>query len=241
MKTVILAGGFGTRFAEETDDKPKPMVKIGDWPIIWHIMSGYASWGHNDFIIACGYKGDIIRDYFTNILSQSDDPPDWRVDCVDTGLETMTGGRLLRLKDKLSDSPFMVTYGDGVGDIDVESLIEFHRSHGKLATVTAVRPPARFGCLELDNDHVTSFAEKSPASAGWINGGFFVFEPEVLSFIEDDTTKLEAAPLVKLAEQGDLMAFKHRGYWKPMDTLREKRELEADWRYEDAPWVSRKN
>ncbi|MDG2032363.1 MAG: sugar phosphate nucleotidyltransferase, partial [Rhodospirillales bacterium] len=196
MKTVILAGGFGTRFAEETDDKPKPMVKIGDRPIIWHIMSGYASWGHKDFIIACGYKGDIIRDYFTNILPQSDTPPDWRVDCVDTGLETMTGGRLLRLKEKLSDRPFMATYGDGVGDIDLNSLLEFHGNHGKLATVTAVRPPARFGCLELDNDHVTSFAEKSPASAGWINGGFFVFEPEVLNFIEDEMTKLEAAPLV---------------------------------------------
>ena len=150
----------------------------------------------------------------------------------------MTGGRLLRLKDELSDSPFMVTYGDGVGDIDLNSLLEFHENHRRLATVTAVRPPARFGCLELDNDHVTSFAEKSPASAGWINGGFFVFEPEVLSFIEDDKTKLEAAPLAKLAEQGELMAFKHRGYWKPMDTLREKRELEADLQNKNAPWVS---
>ncbi|MBN07669.1 MAG: glucose-1-phosphate cytidylyltransferase [Rhodospirillaceae bacterium] len=239
MKTVILAGGFGTRFAEETEDKPKPMVRIGDRPIIWHIMSVYASWGYKDFIIACGYKGEIIRDYFQNILPQSDNPPDWRIDCVDTGLKAMTGGRLLRLKDKLSDSRFMVTYGDGVGDIDLNSLLEFHKNHRRLATVTAVRPPARFGCLELDNDHVTSFAEKSPASAGWINGGFFVFEPEVLSFIEDDQTKLEAAPLVKLAEQGELMAFKHRGYWKPMDTLREKRELEADWQNKNAPWVSR--
>ena len=236
MKIVILAGGFGTRLAEETDNTPKPMVKIGGRPIIWHIMNIYAHWGHSDFIVACGYKEKAFRDYFTNILPGSENPPDWKVQCVDTGLKTMTGGRLLRLKDKVSDAPFMVTYGDGLGNVNLGRLLDFHRSHGKLATVTAVRPPARFGCLELDNNRVTNFAEKAPASAGWINGGFFVFQPGVLDFITDDSIKLEAEPLTDLAKQEQLMAFKHEGYWKPMDTLREKRELENDWQTGNAPW-----
>lgn len=234
MKVVILAGGLGTRLSEETQKIPKPMVEIGGQPMLCHIMNIYAAHGFKDFIVACGYKAEVIEDYFAeNPLS------DGRVECVDTGLETMTGGRLLRLKDLIGEGPFMVTYGDGVGAIDITALAAFHKSHGKPATVTAVHPPARFGGLELEGNRVDVFAEKSPAHAGWINGGFFVFEPSVLDYIEDDATSLEAAPLRRLAEEDQLMAFRHEGFWKPMDTLREKNELEALWEEGAAPWKIR--
>jgi glucose-1-phosphate cytidylyltransferase len=255
MKTVILAGGLGSRLAEETVRKPKPMVEIGGRPMLWHVMNIYAEYGHRDFIVACGYKGELIKEFFANyhlhvgdllvdmntgaIKTINNNGPKWQIHCIDTGLETMTGGRLLRMKPHLSNGQFMVTYGDGVANIDIEALVHFHNQHGKLATVTAVRPPARFGGLELNGDQVSSFAENSPASAGWINGGFFVFEPEVLDLIESDTTKLEAGPLTELAAQGELMAFKHRGFWKPMDTLREMQELEILWGEGDAPWTIR--
>ncbi len=231
MKIVILAGGLGTRLSEETRKIPKPMVKIGGRPVLWHIMNIYAAHGFMDFIVACGYKAEVIEDYFTE-----NPPSDGRVECVDTGLETMTGGRLLRLKDLIGEGPFMVTYGDGVGAIDITALAAFHKSHGKPATVTAVHPPARFGGLELDGDRVDVFAEKSPAHAGWINGGFFVFETSVLDYIDDDATSLEAAPLRRLAEKDQLMAFRHEGFWKPMDTLREKNELQDLWDEGAAPW-----
>ena len=253
MKTVILAGGFGTRLSEETDTKPKPMVEIGGRPLLWHIMRIYAQYDQNDFIIACGYKGEMIKDYFANFHQNDGEliadknlrkaesldnaSPSWSICCVDTGYDTMTGGRLLRLKPFLTDGRFMVTYGDGVSNINIEKLLEFHKGHGKLATVTAVRPPARFGGLEIEDDKVTSFVEKSPASAGWINGGFFVFEPDVLNYIDGPSTKLEAEPLSQLAQLGELMVYRHQGFWKPMDTLREMRELETLWNDGNAPWT----
>jgi len=253
MRTVILAGGLGTRLSEETAVKPKPMVEIGGRPILWHIMNIYAAHGFTDFLVACGYRGEVIKEYFANFHLQSADvfvdlatgaveakaprTPSWRVGCVETGLDTMTGGRLIALRSLLADEPFMVTYGDGVGDIDITALVQFHRSHGRLATVTAVRPPSRFGGMEVAEDGaVAEFAEKSPVHAGWINGGFFVFEPQVLDYIADGSTKLEAEPLTRLAEDGQLMAFRHENFWKPMDTLREKRELEALWQSGAAPW-----
>ncbi len=253
MKTVILAGGLGTRLAEETDVKPKPMVEIGGKPMLWHVMSIYGRHGFRDFVVACGYKGEVIKEYFANFRIHTSDlfvdlgtgeakalssrAPDWRVWCVDTGQDVMTGGRILRLRDHLSDGTFMATYGDGVGDVDIGGLAAFHRAHGKLATVTAVRPPARFGNLTLDGDRVASFSEKAPIHEGQINGGFFVFEPQALDYIDGDDTRLEDAPLRRLAEDGQLMAFQHEGFWRPMDTLREKRELEALWLSGAAPWA----
>ena len=252
MKTVILAGGFGTRLSEETTRKPKPMIEIGGRPMLWHIMNIYATAGFADFLVACGYRAEVIKVYFAEYFVRSSDifvnlatgevessgkqSPDWRVGCVDTGLDTMTGGRLLALRNHLEDKAFMVTYGDGVADIDIARLVEFHRSHGKLATVTAVRPPARFGGMTLDGDQVSVFAEKSPTQVGWINGGFFVFEPGVLDYIEGDQTRLEAEPLSRLADDGELVAFKHDSFWMPMDTLREKNELERLWDSPKPPW-----
>ncbi len=237
MKVVILAGGRGSRLAEETAVIPKPMVEIGGRPMLWHIMRVYAAHGFKDFIIACGYKGRAIEDYFAGFPRAEDGLlGDMTAACIDTGRHTMTGGRLLRLGERLSGT-FMLTYGDGVGDIDISALVRFHRAHGKPATVTAVRPPARFGGLELDGDRVSVFAEKSPAQAGWINGGFFVLEPEALGYIAGGDTRLEAEPLTRLAEDGQLMAYRHHGFWKPMDTLREKMELEAMWREGPAPWA----
>jgi glucose-1-phosphate cytidylyltransferase len=252
MKVVILAGGHGTRLAEETSARPKPMVEIGGKPILWHIMQIYAGNGFKDFLVACGYKGEMIKEYFHNYLTRSSDyfidlengscdivnrnGIDWRVGMIDTGLNTMTGGRLLRLKDWLKDGTFMVTYGDGVGNVDVRALVDFHRSSGKLATVTAVRPPARFGGLKLDGDSVCRFSEKSQTDEGWINGGFFVFEPEVLDYLTDDETILEREPLEDLASDDELVAFRHEGFWQPMDTLREKQQLEALWQTGRAPW-----
>jgi glucose-1-phosphate cytidylyltransferase len=252
MKVAILAGGLGTRLAEETATRPKPMVEIGGKPILWHIMNIYAAHGFKDFVVACGYRGEMIKDYFRHLFFQEADlminlldgtfrtlhahTPDWKIAVVDTGRDTMTGGRLLRLRKWLDGEPFMVTYGDGVGDVDVGALLAFHRAHGRLATVTAVRPPARFGGLVFDGDRVCEFSEKPQATAGWINGGFFVFEPGVLDYLEGDATILERGPLERLARDGELLAYRHDGFWQPMDTVRERQLLEQLWAAGDAPW-----
>jgi glucose-1-phosphate cytidylyltransferase len=252
MKVALLAGGLGTRLAEETDSVPKPMVEIGGKPMLWHIMRLYAHHGFNDFLVACGYKGEIIKQYFHNFHAHNNDyivnlqdgsrellnpgSIDWRVGVIDTGQNTMTGGRLSRLRDQLESERFMVTYGDGLGNVDIRSLLEFHESHGKLATVTAVRPPSRFGALHMEGDAVTNFSEKPQTEAGWINGGFFVFEPEVFEYLDDDDTVLEREPMERLAAAGQLHAFRHEGFWQPMDTLREKRLLESLCEGGNAPW-----
>ena len=252
MKVVLLAGGRGTRLAEETSIRPKPMVEIGGAPVLWHLMSAYASHGFRDFIVACGYKGEMIKAFFHDYAVQHSDfevdlgngavrllnTPriDWKVCVMDTGLDTMTGGRLLRLRPLLGGETFMVTYGDGLGNVDVRALLAFHRSHGKLATVTAVRPPARFGDLAIQGDQVRAFAEKPQTAEGWINGGFFVFEPGILDYIQSDETSLEQGPLERLAAEGQLMAYRHAGFWQPMDTLREKELLESLWSSGKAPW-----
>ena len=252
MQVVILAGGRGTRLAEETTLRPKPMVEIGGRPILWHIMQIYASHGFREFLIACGYKGEMIKEYFRNYAMRESDyrihlstgevdmvvpsPLDWDVGLVDTGLDTMTGGRLLRLRSWIGDATFMVTYGDGVGNVDVGALVAFHRAHGKLATVTAVRPPSRFGGLNLDGDRVREFSEKPQTGEGWINGGFFVFEPGVFDYLAGDGDILERAPLEEIADAGELMAFRHGGFWQPMDTIRERQLLESLWDEGRAPW-----
>ena len=252
MQVVILAGGRGTRLAEETSTRPKPMVEIGGRPILWHLMSFFASYGFKEFMVACGYKGDMIKEYFRNIYVHECDfvidlkdgslrtvnqsRIDWRVGVIDTGLETMTGGRMRRLRPFLGDETFLMTYGDGLSDVDVCKLVEFHKSHGKLATVTAVRPPSRFGSLRLADGRVEEFAEKAQADAGWINGGFFVLEPGVLDYIDGDDTSFEREPLERLANAGELMAFKHPDFFQPMDTLREREMLESLWASGNAPW-----
>ncbi len=252
MKVVLLAGGFGTRLSEETEQLPKPMVEIGGKPMLWHIMSIYAHYGLSDFIVACGYKGEVIKEYFHNFRIHSNDykidlrdgtcellnsnSVEWRVSMIDTGLETMTGGRLLRLRSLLEGERFMMTYGDGLGNVNIRELIEFHDSHGRLATVTAVHPPARFGALNLDGDAVKQFSEKPQTKEGWINGGYFIFEPGVFDYISDDSTILEHDPMERLAADDQLLAFRHRGFWQPMDTLREKRSLESLWHSGKAPW-----
>jgi glucose-1-phosphate cytidylyltransferase len=252
MKVVILSGGLGTRLAEETGTRPKPMVEIGGKPILWHIMSIYAAHGHKEFLVACGYKMELIKEYFNNFRLHTSDyridlgkgaleflndsKIDWCISVIDTGLETMTAGRILRLRRYLESDTFMVTYGDGVGDVDVSALVAFHRSHGKKATVTAVRPPARFGGLVLDGNRVNQFLEKPQTGEGWINGDFFVFEPSVLDMLGDDATPLERGPLEALAAEGELMAYFHDGFWQPMDTLREKQLLERLWSEGNAPW-----
>ncbi|WP_022854420.1 glucose-1-phosphate cytidylyltransferase [Thermodesulfatator atlanticus] len=253
MKVVILAGGFGTRLSEETHLKPKPMVEIGGKPILWHIMKVYSAYGFNDFIICLGYKGYVIKEYFANyFLHMADVTIDlknnkievhsakaepWRVTLVDTGLNTMTGGRIKRIQKFIGDETFMLTYGDGVGDIDIKTLVEFHKKHGKYATVTAVQPSGRFGALELDEkDNVLSFREKPRGDGAWINGGFFVLEPAVFDYIEGDETVWEREPLENLAKDGQLVAYKHRGFWKCMDTLRDKNELEKLWQSGNPPW-----
>lgn len=251
MRVIILAGGLGTRLAEETGTRPKPMVEIGGKPILWHIMNIYGAHGHSDFYVACGYLGHIIKEYFTNFVAHESDfrvdlstgettqlsPAryDWKIAAVDTGHDSLTGQRIKRLAPYVKDETFMVTYGDGVGNVDVTALLEFHRSHGKLATLTAVHPPARFGSLELAGGKVERFIEKSQMREGWINGGFFVFEPEVLDYIEGNVA-LEHDPLERLAAEGQLMAFTHADFWQPMDTLREKQLLEQMWAEGDAPW-----
>ena len=252
MRVIILAGGFGTRLSEETSLSPKPMLEIGGKPMLWHIMSIYASHGFKDFLVACGYKGEVIKQYFHSFLVHNSDlfinlkngscnvansaVPDWQIGIVDTGLNTLTGGRLLRLKNLIGDQTFMVTYGDGLADVDIKSLMAFHRGHGKFATITAVSPIARFGSLELNGDRVAQFAEKRQTGEGWINGGFFVFEPRVLDYVDDDQTSLEGKPLENLAAESQLMAYRHRGFWHPMDTMRDKQYLEALWASGKAPW-----
>ena len=252
MKTVILAGGMGTRLSEKTEDLPKPMVEIGGPPILWHIMKSYSAYGFDEFLVAVGYRGDAIKNYFLNYyylandfsirfdtgdLNVHDGDRDkWTVHVVDTGLTTQTGGRLKRLASWLGEETFMMTYGDGVSNVDLEKLVQFHRKHGKLATVTAVRPPARFGSLTFNGDLVAEFSEKPQVGEGWINGGFFVLEPEVLDFIDDDASIFEREPLERLAAAGELVAYRHEGFWQCMDTLRDVRLLEAIWNSGDAPW-----
>lgn len=254
MKVVILCGGLGTRLSEETQVRPKPMVEIGGRPILWHIMKMYERHGLKEFVLALGYKSDVIKDYFLNYHARQSDltvrlrdgevaysnptAEDWIVSLIDTGQASQTGGRVLRLRPHLrTGGTFMLTYGDGVSDVDLTALLAFHRAHGKLATVTAVRPPARFGDLCIESDRVTKFQEKPQAAGGSINGGFFVFEPAVLDFISDDTTVLEKAPLEQLAARGELMAYRHDGYWQSMDTLRDRQALEEVWASGNAPWT----
>lgn len=253
MKAVILAGGLGTRISEETHLKPKPMIEVGGKPILWHIMKIYSAHGVNDFVICCGYKGYLIKEYFANyFLHMSDvtfDMADnrmevhqkkaepWRVTLVDTGDDTLTGGRLKRVASYIgAEESFCFTYGDGISDVNIRASIEFHRSHGKFATVTAVLPPGRYGALERKGDLVTGFTEKPRGDGGLINGGFFVLSPRVLEYIEGDQSSWEGAPLAKLAALGQMMAFEHRGFWQPMDTLREKNILEELWVSGKAPW-----
>jgi glucose-1-phosphate cytidylyltransferase len=253
MKTIILAGGLGTRLQEETTLKPKPMVEIGGKPMLWHIMGCYASHGFREFVVALGYKGEVIKHYFLNyyhlrasltvdlgkgeVQVHDGEREDWRVHLVDTGTDTQTGGRLKRLAPWVSDGTFMLTYGDGVADVDVGKLVAFHKSHGKLATITAVRPPGRFGALGFDGDLVTHFAEKPQTGEGWINGGFFVLEPQVLDYIDGDQTLWEKEPLERLAKDRQLAAYHHEGFWQCMDTLRDVRFLEDLWSSGKAPWA----
>jgi glucose-1-phosphate cytidylyltransferase len=253
MKTVILAGGLGTRLAEETDLKPKPMVEIGGRPILWHIMKHYAHYGFDEFVVPLGYRGDLIRRYFldyatfrTNIsvdlgsgrVELEDQVPteSWRVHLIETGDKTNTGGRLLQLRRWLEGETFFLTYGDGVSNVDLDRLLAFHRAHGRLATVTAVRPPARFGGLQLDGDRVTAFTEKPEASEGWINGGFFVFEPAVFRYLRGLDDSLEHDALARIAADGQLRAFRHPEFWQSMDTLRDLRLLQTLWESDNPPW-----
>lgn len=255
MKVVILAGGLGSRLSEETHLRPKPMVEIGGRPILWHIMKLYHTHGLRDFIICCGFRGYVIKEYFANYALHMSDlsfdmsdntvhfhrqsAEDWRVTLVDTGENTMTGGRLKRVAPYLQgEESFCFTYGDGLSDVDISATIDFHKSHGRLATVTAVRPPARFGALKLDGDKVKGFIEKPEGEGGFINGGFFVLSNPALDRIENDQTSFEGEPLTELAEAGELRAFFHRGFWRPMDTLRDKTMLEALWTEGNAPWKS---
>ena len=231
MQVVILAGGFGTRLSEETDLIPKPMVRIGNIPILEHIMNFYSGFGHKDFVVALGYKADVIIQHF-----ETNKNPEFNVNLVDTGLETSTGGRIKKLVDVLDDE-FMLTYGDGLSNVNIDALLDHHRRFGKIATVTAVRPPARFGTIEISNGVVTKFAEKDPQDAGWINGGFFCLNKKVCDFISDSTTSFESEPLGHLVKIQELTAFEHNGFWQPMDTLRDKRTLESIWDKGDAPWL----
>ena len=231
MKTIILAGGLGTRISEETENKPKPMVLIGDKPILWHVMNIYATQGFDDFVVAAGYKAEIIDDWVKRLQST------WKVSVINTGLDTMTGGRIKRCMEHFPEERYFVTYGDGVGNINLKLLLEFHMKNARLATVTAVKPPARFGSLEIDSGCVRHFGEKNQADAGWINGGFFVIENKVREYIENDADLFETGPLPKLAIADQLSAFQHYGFWKPMDTLREKLELQELAIAERPPWL----
>ncbi len=254
MKAVILAGGYGTRISEESAVRPKPMVEIGEKPILWHIMKTYSTYGINDFVICCGYKGHMIKEYFANyfirqsnvtfdiennkihVHSHTAEP--WKVTLVDTGEKTMTGGRVKRIQEHIGDETFCLTYGDGVSDIDINHLVEFHRQQKTVATLTAVQPPGRFGAFELLHDEVkiTSFREKPEGDGAWINGGFFVFEPGIFNYIAGDSTVLEREPLQSLARDGMLSAYRHSGFWQPMDTLRDKMYLEELWESGNSPW-----
>ena len=254
MKVVILAGGFGTRISEESHLKPKPMIEIGERPILWHIMKIYSHFGFNDFIICLGYKGYSIKEYFAHyFLHEADVTFDfragnqqivhshqaepWKVTLANTGLNTMTGGRVKRIRQYVGDEPFMLTYGDGVSNVDIGTLVAYHQAHGKLATLTSVQPSGRFGALELgDHNVVTGFQEKPQGDGGWINGGFFVLQPEVFDMIENDSTIFERGPMETLAKANELVAYKHDGFWQPMDTMRDKDQLEALWQKNQAPW-----
>jgi glucose-1-phosphate cytidylyltransferase len=255
MRVAILAGGTGSRLSEETIAKPKPMVEIGGRPILWHIMKHYSAYGHGDFVIALGYKGEYVKRYFVDYSSLQSDltislgqgtveqhpngngqAENWTVKLVDTGVSTETGGRIKRLAPHMGDSTFMLTWGDGVSTVDLDALLDFHRSHGKLATLTAVRPPARFGRLELDGDVIVDFSEKPQTGEGWINGAFFVLEPGVFDYIDGDQTRFEREPLERLAHDGQLMAYRHVDFWQCMDTLREKMLLDELWASGKAPW-----
>lgn len=254
MKVVILCGGLGTRLSEETNLVPKPMVRVGEAPILQHIMNMYSKHDFNEFVLALGFKAEVIKEYFLNFYALSNDlrvdlrkgsveylkesPRNWNIHLIDTGLNSMTGGRLARLKNQVGNETFMMTYGDGVSDVNITELVKFHKSHGKIATFTAVRPPSRFGVIEFDGNKVTSFKEKPQTQDGWISGGFFVFEPEIFNYLTDgDETVLEKRPLEKLAEDGQLMAFKHEGFWQCMDTLRDKLYLNKIWEEHKAPWA----
>ena len=252
MKVLLLAGGFGTRLSEETDIRPKPMAEIGGKPIIWHIMKGYSHYGFNEFVILLGYKGYYIKEYFGNyFLHQSDVTIDlstngievhnntsepWKVTLLETGQDTMTGGRIKRAKNFIGNEPFLLTYGDGVSDVDLSDLIQFHKKHGKLITMTAVQPEGRFGALETDGTRVSSFLEKPKGDGSWINGGFFVCQPEVLDYIAGDQAVFEQEPLMQLAKNGELFNYRHKGFWKCMDTLRDKKVLNEMWDKGQAKW-----
>lgn len=254
MKAVILAGGLGTRISEESHLKPKPMIEIGEKPILWHIMKYYSSFGYNDFIICCGYKQYIIKEFFADyylhmsdvtfdfttenkMIVHSNNTEPWKVTLIDTGLNTMTGGRIKRVKDYIENESFMLTYGDGVADVNIKELVDFHKSHGKIATITAIQPGGRFGMLDInDSEGVNSFKEKSREDDGWINGGFMVLNPEIIEYIDGDSTTFEKEPLETVASEGQLKAFRHHGFWQCMDTMRDKELLEKLWASNKAPW-----
>ena len=253
MKTVILAGGLGTRISEESHLKPKPMIEIGGKPILWHIMKWYSAHGANDFIICCGYRQHIIKEYFADYYLHNSDvtfnfrngnkihihcntAENWSVTLVDTGLETLTGGRLRRVQQYIADETFMLTYGDGISDVDIEALIKFHKSHKKIATITTVKPEVRFGVMDINNNQINAFREKSESDIAVVNGGFMVFEPSVFEYLENDMTVLEREPLERLAADGNLMAFTHNGFWQCMDTQRDRQKLEDLWASGQAPW-----
>ena len=254
MKVVILAGGYGTRISEESQFKPKPMIEIGSMPVLWHIMKLYSSYGFNEFVICAGYKQHVIKEWFADYFLHTSDitfdftqddkiivhnkrAEKWKVTVVDTGLDTMTGGRLKRVKSFIGDEPFFMTYGDGVANVNIKELLEFHKTHGKKATLTAVKPDSRFGVLDItDNNQINAFREKSQVDSGYINAGFMVLEPDVLDYIKDDSVMFEREPLEALAENNQLMCFKHNGFWQCMDTLRDKVKLETLWVENKAPW-----
>ena len=252
MKVVILAGGFGTRLSEYTESIPKPMVTVGGKPILWHIMNTYAKFEYKDFYVALGYKADVIKEYFLNyrtlnsnitvdlsnggIVAHQQDTVNWKVTLVDTGLNSMTGGRVKRMQNFIGNETFLLTYGDGLADIDIAALVKFHESHGKMVTISAVHPGARFGELGLDGNIVTSFKEKPQVTQGWINGGYFVINPEFFNLIQDDSTILEKEPLERVAEMGELMSYQHNGFWQCMDTKRDRVSLEELWQTGNAPW-----
>lgn len=254
MKAVFLAGGYGTRISEESQFKPKPMIEIGGMPILWHIMKLYSHYGFNEFIVCAGYKQGVIKEWFANYFLHTSDVTfdftedneiivhnkyveKWKVTVVDTGLDTMTGGRLKRVREYIGNEPFFMTYGDGVSDVDIEKLLEYHKQHGKLATISGVKPESRFGILDLSHDNqVMSFREKSNVDTGFINAGFMVLDPKVLDYVEDDTVMFEGKPMEKLAEDGQLMCYKHDGFWQCMDTMRDKEKLERLWADGTAPW-----
>jgi glucose-1-phosphate cytidylyltransferase len=252
MKVIILAGGFGTRLSEYTESIPKPMVTVGGKPILWHIMNTYAKFEHKDFYVALGYKAEAVKEYFLNyrtlnsdftvdlsnggVVAHQQDVVDWKVTLVDTGLNSMTGGRVRRMQDFIGDETFLLTYGDGVADVDLDALVKFHKSHKKMVTVSAVHPSARFGELDINNNVVTSFKEKPQVTQGWINGGYFVIEPKFFDLIEGDDTILEKEPLEKVAQMGELMSYQHDGFWQCMDTKRDRDLLESLWETDNAPW-----